>query len=178
MFGKHTASVVALTVLAWMTYTLPSVRDAIASAQGYEDSGAVAVIMPFDHMSPTYIGSLSPYMASSTMMDDRRFDMRTASSTGTHPIMVDQRLTPEEIISILVKQGIIPSDKADQAIQIIAGYASSTSNGVNVGGYVGFMDRNEASSTYGTSTHMRTRLPPPPMPPIPGQLASSTPPSQ
>ena len=178
VFGTYFKYILALTALAWMTYTLPSVRDAIASAQGYEDSSTAAAIMPFDHMPPMHTGSSSPYMASSTMMDGYRFDMRTASSTMPHPMMNDRRLTPEEVISILVKQGIIPSDKADQARQVIAGYASSTPNGVNIRGYAGFMDRNEASSTYATSTRIHSRPMIPPMPPLPGQPASSTSPSQ
>jgi hypothetical protein len=177
MFGKHFGPILALTALAWMAYTLPSVRDAIASAQAYDSSGEAATFISFEHRLPVSFGSSSPTIIGSSIMRDNQRGInppQNASSTQPRPVANDRRLSPEEVISILVKQGIIPSDKISQARQVIASYTLNTPPD-STGSYPIYVGEHEASSTFGTSTRMRPRFPLPPMPPMPGQLASSTP---
>ena len=127
MFGKYYKHVLILTLLAWMTYTLPTVRAAIQGDSSDPSLSAAAAIQPFAGMMERG----RPDLSSSSMPASGDFHMMpkgTSSSTmpvSDVPEMRKKPLPPQELIGLLVKLGYIDPSKADQARQDVDKYLSS-----------------------------------------------------
>jgi len=170
MFGKNLKYILILAALAILTFTNRAVLDAISSGMAYtQEQAAVGDI--FGHARPGFsfrdlfrVEVRDSRVSSSLMM--RGFASTTRPmmyATSTRPLgdkpegkEQDRRLTPEQVITILFKAGIIPQNKLDQARRIINGaHMSSTTMGMVI--------REEVEDKIGTSTRMMP--PPPPLPP-------------
>ena len=158
MFGKHFNHVLVLTALALMVYTVPDVSDAIVSGEILLSDQPAAVI---DSFTPHRRG---PENASTSL--------GLASSTQIGGPQDDRKLGPQEVISVLVKAGIISTDKVDQARALFPAprqgvppqQLGSTTPRMGEG-------RREGSGTVGSSTRM---MPPPPRP-APAQSSTTIP---
>ena len=111
MFGKNFKYILILTLLTWMTYSLSSVKAAFQGAQSFDPSDqAAAAIMPFrgiaNMVRPEFSTSSMPGpigISTSTILHDR------------HDVPVRPLLSPQQVITILVKLGYVDHSKADQA---------------------------------------------------------------
>jgi len=87
MFGENFKYILVLTILAWMVYTLPSVREALAAASTDSASSTAAVLVAQIRGLPGH-GSQEP----------QKKDM-----------------TPDQVVTLLYKLGFISQDKLDAA---------------------------------------------------------------
>jgi hypothetical protein len=163
MFGNNFKYVLVLGLLAAFTYTNPAVLDSISSGIAYNNQQAAIWDAFFMHRN-------APQLSSTTTMNTQRPSVEDwrggAFASTTRPIEAMasssdrvHRILPQEVVTILFKAGIIPSDKLDQARKIIGGLEIGTSTDRTRFGTttMGTMIREQvrehvdgmASSTYG-----------------------------
>ncbi|MES2314685.1 MAG: hypothetical protein V4524_01980 [Patescibacteria group bacterium] len=178
MFGKNLKYVLVLGALAVLTFTNPAVLDAISSGMAYTQEQAAAGDI-FKQSRPGFFGNLFKIEAREIRATSTS-NKKDLSST-TRPMMFasstrptadkpegkeqDHRLTPEQVVTILFKAGIIPQEKLDLARRLVNGAQMGTST-------VGKVIREEVRNKIGTSTRMMP--PPPPVPPVSSTTSSTT----
>ncbi|MDD5165279.1 MAG: hypothetical protein PHG25_01950 [Candidatus Pacebacteria bacterium] len=176
MFGKNFKYVLVLGGLSILTFTNPAVLEAVSSGMAYTQQQAAAGDV-FKQGRPGFgFGNIfkvevKDRVASTSVRRDvgssTRPMMPFASSTRPMKDKLDDekkeqehRLTPEQVVTILFKAGIIPQEKLDIARKLINGAQMGTST-------VGKIIREEIKNKTATSTR---KLPPqvenPPLPPV------------
>jgi hypothetical protein len=107
MFGIHFKHVLILTLLAGIAYTLPQVKDGLSDSFSSIYVSNQAALFDFPNRVPV--------SSSSRMMNNQ---IKPAPVIGVGE-MKKMMIVPEEIVFLLVKEGIIPQDKAPQAIKLL-----------------------------------------------------------
>ncbi len=180
MFGKNLKYILVLAALAILTFTNPAVLDAISSGMAYTQQQAAAGDIFKQKGSGFSFGNLfkvevKEIRATSTLVKrDLSSTTRPVAllASSTRPVNDKSEgknqkrpLTPEQVVTILFKAGIIPQEKLDLARKLINGAQVGTST-------VGKVIREEVKNKIGTSTRMMP--PPPPLPPLTATTSSTT----
>ncbi len=97
MFEKHFNLVLVLTLLVWMAYSLPSMKDTLASSAAYDGAVNAAAVVGAQNIS-------------GGMMK---------SSDSIRPI-IRKELNAQEVVTLLYSKGIIPKEKLDLARKLVA----------------------------------------------------------
>lgn len=97
MFEKHFNLVLVLTLLVWMAYSLPSMKDTLASSAVYDGVTNAAAVVGTQNIS------------GGTMK----------SPDSIRPI-VRKELNAQEVVTLLYSKGIIPKEKLDLARKLVA----------------------------------------------------------
>ncbi len=131
MFGENFKYVLALTLLAWVTYTLPSVRQALADVSSYNPTTSIAAVTAA-HIpgSPVFFTGINrdgskplPPEASSSMQRGKPMD-----TPGRGPEMPQKKeLTPQQVVTLLFKLGFISQENLDKARVAVEHYPTGTS---------------------------------------------------
>lgn len=102
MFGIHFKHVLVLTLLAGIAYSLPQVRDGLS-----------------DSFSSIYVqnqAAIFNYPNNNNVVNKIVDNRPPAIGVGE---MKKMMIVPEEIVLVLVKEGIIPQDKAGIAVKVL-----------------------------------------------------------
>ncbi len=103
MFGIHLKHVLVLTLLAGIAYSLPQVKDGLSDSFSSIYVQNQAALFNFPNINPQ-----NSY--GNRMMNNQ------AIGVGEIKKMI---IVPEEIVRVLVKEGVIPQDKAVLAVKIL-----------------------------------------------------------
>jgi hypothetical protein len=142
MFGKYFKHVLILTLLAGMAYSLPQVKDSMVGAFSIPGINEALAIRPISSSSANYS---SRNIEMQNQMVNRVQEVRKLSPKEV--------ISPEEVIMVLFKEGIISKDKLAVSIKIIKNLEIRRNQG-NLQNLINSRpnDRINASSTYILST--------------------------
>ncbi len=115
MFGIHFKHVLVLTLLAGIAYSLPQVKEGLSESFSSIYTTNQAALFDFPNRVP--VGSSSRMMNNQIRPNNEDFK-RPAPAIGVGE-MKKMMIVPEEIVFLLVKEGIIPQDKVPQAIKLL-----------------------------------------------------------
>jgi hypothetical protein len=113
MFGENFKYVLVLTFLAWMSYTLPSVRAAVQDAAINDASESLAASGRI--MAPLMNSSSSPMMNKDSRMQP------------APEARMKKEMTPQQVVTLLYKLGFIAQDKLDAARVAVEHYSMGSS---------------------------------------------------
>ena len=131
MFGNYLRHVLVLTLLAGISYSLPQVRNSMADAfspqilnvAAASTSTSTRTIFNMFKKNPVVKQEI-PYYNEQKPYNNGNIKPRNPTPVNpTQVPIVGRMLSPQEVIKILVKEGIILVENEEKAIQIIKSYA-------------------------------------------------------
>lgn len=111
VFGDNFKYVLALALLTAMTYSSGPVRDALAAGGAYRDQPSAWTFASSTIRREPSVGRPPQALGTST-----------ESSFWRNPAEARRELAPEQVVTLLYKQGIIPADKLAAARALVAQY--------------------------------------------------------
>lgn len=121
MFGSDFKYVLILTILAWMTYTLPSVRAAFETAYD-EPSLELAAASTSTHMFGDMKLVQKNIEARRLLAEKAKNGLASSTDMGGRGEGENDRpgISPQQVVTLLFGLGIIPQDKLDAARKAVA----------------------------------------------------------